>query len=148
MPSPDECDAAGTDLCSRVLMRYTVQLASSTSACTSCSQIPSNTCVRAMMLHCLPAIPVSVRLLVEVHLRNLLERHAHIRHHIKQCHHSCLTDGRDELHFCFQNFVHSNHIDALSRSSQLRWHHFGDGLATSLLCCGGSSDLHPVFALY
>ena len=57
-----------------------------------------------------PATTGSVRLLVEVHLRNLLEGHAHIRHcdikQIIECHHSCLTDRRDEVHICFPNFFH------------------------------------------
>ncbi len=97
-------------------------------------------------LHCLPAIQGSVGLLVEVHLRSL---HADVRHCdiiivIKQCHHSCLTDGHDELHVYCQDLVHPNHTHALNRSSQLHWHQFGDGLATSLLCFGRSSDLQPV----
>ncbi len=82
-----------------------------TSACTSCSQVPSNACVRTMMVALpKPATTGSVRLLVEVHLRNLLEGHAHIRHcdikQIIECHHSCLTDRRDEVHFYFPNFFH------------------------------------------
>ena len=50
-------------------------------------------------------------------------------------------------HSCFQNFVRSNHIDELIRCSQVRWHQVGDGLAKSLLCFRGSSDLYPVFDL-